>query len=493
MRLPVLAVFSATVIVSIAGCGGPRKVFSEAQKLESEGKYQDAAGKYREVGEKFPGSPESIPALLRSGELYDARLGDPKSASESYRALKAIVEGKPEAGEVTLRLAKSLEYSGPPYRESLENYGAVRKGFAGKPESSKALLATGRLYEAMRLWPESRAIYEEGLRTLASSGDKDVAWTRLQSVWLLESLGLYFSGKVDESVKLAGDALSRNPTVSEVKRGLEVLLRRYSLAKRFWDIHPSMVIAEETSLMNNPDQSRFIVGGKGGEIQEAPEGWDLAYDQKKKTFILKEKPPVQPGAVEVPGKGGKKDGKKPAKTEKPKSPRAWTYRSNPDYEVLGLWWSADGNYLGWAARERFGSRRVLEALDLKARKKWQVVSNPSSGALGEVMVFLPHSRKVVYPMRRYIVVSDIRGGSQSMLKVKTPPGKDAPVFQGGRTRSLACSADGLEIAVGVARELKGAVKKGGDRKKTGGKKAETGGDTPEIDTWKVNLTILGEE
>ena len=473
-------------VLALAGCGGAPKSFQEAQKLESGGKYQEAAAKYREVGEKFPGSREAMPALLRSGELYEARLGDLKNASESYRALKAIVEGKPDSGEVVLRLAKSLEYSGPPYRESLENYGVVRKNFSGKPESAKALLATGRLYEAMRLWPESRSIYEEALRTLTSSGEKDIAWTRLQSVWLMECLGLYFSGKIDESVTLAGNAISRSPTVPEVKRGLEVLMRRHSLAARFWDIHPSMVIAEETSLMTTPDQSRFIVGGRPGEVQEAPAGWELAFDQKKKTFVLKEKPPVsvEPAA---PGKDGKKGGKNDAKkkVEKPKPPKVWTYRSNPDYEVLGCWWSSDGAFLGWAARERFGSRRVLEVLDLKARKKWQVVSNPSSGAIGEVMVFLPHSRKLVYPMRRYIVVSDIRGGSQSMLKVKTPSGKDAPVFQGGRVKSLACSADGLEIAVGVARERKGGEKKGKDGKKSG--------QPDEIDTWKVNLTILGEE
>jgi tetratricopeptide (TPR) repeat protein len=478
------------VLILLSGCGGPRKVFQEAQRLEGEGKYQEAAGKYREVGEKFPGSREAMPALLRSGELYEARLGDQKNASESYRALKAIVEGKPEAGEVILRLAKSLEYSGPPYRESLEFYGFVRKNFAGKPESAKALLATGRLYEAMRLWPEARTIYEEALRTLTTSGEKDIAWTRLQSVWLFECLGLYFSGQIDQSVTLAGDSMSRSITVPEVKRGLEVLLRRHALAKRFWDIHPSMVIAEDTSLTTTPDQSRFITGGQTGEVQEAPAGWDFSYDKKNRKFVLKEKlpdPVEQPGKS---GKGGTKGGKEKKKAEKPKP---WTYRSNPDYEVLGCWWSFDGNFLGWAARERFGSRRVLEVLDLKARKKWQVVSNPSSGALGEVMVFLPHSRKVVYPMRRYIVVSDIRGGSQSMLKVKTPPGKNPPVFQGGRVKSLFCSADGLELAATVAREKKEGDKKAGDKKGKNSGKSSSDENPVDTDTWKVNLTILGEE
>ena len=454
--------------------------------MEGEGKYQEAAGKYREVGEKYPKSREAVPALFRSGELYEARLGDAKSASESYRLLKAMVEGKPEAGEVIIRLAKALEFSGPPYRESLENYSAVRKGFSGKPESAKALLATGRLYEAMRLWPESRAIYEEALQTLKSTGERDTAWTRLQSVWLLESLGLYFSGKVDEAVKLAGDSLSRSPTVPEVKRGLEVLQRRYSLAKKFWDIHPSMVIAEETSQMTTPDQSRFIVGGRVGEIQEPPPGWEFKLDQKKKTFVLREKAPES--AVPEPARG--KDDKKNKDKDKARSREVWSFRSNPDYEVLGCWWSFDGNYLGWAARERFGSRRILEVLDIKARKKWQVVSNPVSGAIGEVLVFLPHSRKVVYPMRRYIVVSDIRGGSQSMLKVKTGPEKGAPVFQGGRVRTIACSADGLELAVGMAREQKDGEKKAKekDKKKSGVEEKE--GD---LVAWKINLTILSEE
>lgn len=482
-RSAVMAVTVLSVIV-LAGCGGPRKLFQEAQKLESGGKYLDAAAKYREVGDKHPGSKEAIPALLRSGELYEARLGDPRSAAESYRVLKTIVEGKPESGEVILRLAKSLEYTGPPYRESLENYGLARKNFAAKPESAKALLATGRLYEAMRLWPESRAIYEEALRTLKTSGEKDIAWTRLQSVWLMECLGLYFSGKVEESVTLAGESLSRAPTVPEVKRGLEVLLRRYALAKKFWNIHPSMVLAEDSSIMSTPDQSRFIIGGKPGEVQEAPDNWDFSYDKRKKSFVLKEKSREADGRKAVTEKPGKKDGAdKKKKAEKPKTPKVWSYRSNPDYEVLGCWWSADGKYLGWAARERFGSRRVLEVLDIKAKKKWQVVSNPSPGALGEVMVFIPNSKKVVYPMRRYIVVSDIRGGSQSMLKVKTPPGKNAPVFQGGRVKSLACSADGLELALGVVRDRKGKDK---DRKKDAQEDAV-------IDTWKVNLTILGEE
>ena len=489
MRRLVVALLPIISIFVFAGCGGPHKAFQEAQKMESEGKYQEAAGKYREVGEKYPGSREAIPSLFRSGELFDSRLGDQKNASESYRVLKALVEGKPEAGEVILRLAKTLEYAGPPFRESLECYGNIRKNYLGKPESSKALLATGRLYEAMRLWPESRSIYEEALRTLTTPAEKDIAWTRIQSVWLLECLGLYFSGKVAESVTLAGDALSRSPTVPEVKRGLEVLLRRYSLARKFWDIHPSMVMAEDTSIMVMPDQSRFIVGGTAGDVQEAPDGWDFVFDKKKKSFILKEKPVLPAIVAGASGKTITKSIKNRKDAEaKPKISKAWSYRSNPDYEVLGCWWSFDGKYLGWAARERFGSRRVLEVLDLKTRKKWQVVSSSSVGALGEVMVFIPNSRKVVYPMRRYLVVSDIRGGSQSMLKIKTPVGKNIPEFQGGRVRSISCSADGLEVALEVARQSKGDGKK--DREKKSG---SSGVKAVEYDAWKVNLTIIGEE
>jgi len=467
-RPALAAVLSAFVV---GGCGSPGKMFLEAQKLDSSGNWAEAAGAYRKVADKYPKADESIKALFRAGEICEQKLADTRSAADVYRSLKELTEGKPESGEAMLRLGRALEAAGSPFKESLENYLDVKRKFAGKPEWVRATLATGKIYEMLHAWAQAGSTYEEALRTLPPSPEKDAAWGHLQSVWLLNALGLYFSGKMEDGVRIAAETLAQPLTVLEVRRGLEVFLRRNSLARRFWECHPARVQANEISLGNSVDPSRFIITAKAGEMGEAPPGWELKLDKKRKTFVVKQKK-EESKAKEGDKKGGKKESAgKEGKKE-------WSFRSSADCEVTGCWWSVDGAYLGWAARERGGSKRVLEVLDLKTHRKYRVTSHPTGGAIGEILLFLPRSQKVVFPFRRYMVISDVRGGSQSLLKVRVPgPG---PSFSGGDAKWLSCSADGLEVSAGIKSQAK-----------KGKKGAEAKAD--ELDIWKVNLTLMGDE
>ncbi len=202
------------------------------------------------------------------------------------------------------------------------------------------------------------------------------------------------------------------------------------------------------------DSSRFIIESRAGEVQPAPDGWELDFNKRKKSFKLLEKP---------------------SREKKAK----WTFSSPPDFDVLGCWWSPEYRYLGWVARQKGGSRRVLEALDVVKRKKWRVSSNPDGGELGEVMIFIPNSNNVVFPYRRFMVISDVRGGNQSMIMVIT---RDGPRFRGGKAAFLRCSADGLEMAMGVPRDMPDGGKKG----KSAGRKGEA---SPEMDVWRMHMTL----
>ncbi len=433
-------------VILAAGCSWvfPAKYkLRAAQELEAAGNYEEAVVQYEEVARDYRGRSEAVMALSRAAALYEGQLKNWQKAAVLLQELRTLVEGTPEAPQVLLRLARILEQSGSPYTDSLTFYKLICTECVTEPEGRSALLAQGRIYESMQRWDDAKRVYEEAIAYPGLAGGDGPVRARLQSVWLLEALGAYFGGQVDEGVRLAQEALEQELIVPEVKQGLEDLLRRHRLAKNLWRSSPETVFVADVDIMATPEPSSYVFKAERSQRQLAPEGWQLDYNQKRKSFRLTEKPPVS--ATDLTAGTAKRKSKARKK-------KLWSY-TNPSWsEVLGLWWSPDGRYLGWAAKSRKLKTREFRVLDLKTRKAWRITRDSTGLSLGETMLFLPRAGKLVFPTGKFLVVSNLRGGNRVQLLVKGNR-KLRATYRARKVDWLACSADGIELTVAVSQPV----------------------------------------
>lgn len=438
-----------------------RYMLRDAQQLEAQAKYQEAATKYEEVYQKYSSKPEALTALSRAAALYEERLNNWQKAASFLQELRTRTENKPEYPSVLLRLARVLENSGSPYKDSLETYGVICKNCASAPESAEAMMAQGRIHESLQNWVAAKSDYENAIAKLGTSPKAATVRTRLQSVWLLEALDAYYAGKVEDGVTLATEALKKELTVAEVKRGLEDLVRRYRNAQRLWAGNAGLVIIEDQTLVGAVDASRFVIRAERTPAPAAPEGWAFAFDDKRKTFAV-----TQVLAAETPAAGEK------PKAGGPKKP--WTFKSPSDSQAVGWWWSADGSLLAWIGKSRESKKRSLQVLDLGARKSWTVITDPSGSVLGESVLILPHAGKLIYPFENYLAISDLKGGNRVNFLLRGDA-EHKVKYRGRDVDFLASSSDGIEIAVAVrqtAPEKKGAAD-----------------EPPALAIWKLGLAL----
>jgi len=436
----------------------------DAQQLEAQARYQEAASLYEQLYQKYPAKPEALTALSRAAALYEERLSNWQKAASFLQELRARTENKPEYPSVMLRLAKVLENSGSPYKDSLETYGIICKNCASAPESAEAMMAQGRIHESLQNWVAAKSDYENAIAKLGTSPKAASVRTRLQSVWLLEALDAYYAGRVDDGVALAGEALKKELTVPEVKRGLEDLIRRYRNAQRLWEGNAGLILIDDQTLVGAVDPSRFIVHAERTPDPASPEGWTFTVDPKRKTFTVTQAVPVATPDPKVPAK--KAAAKKP-----------WVFKSSSEAQALGWWWAADGSLLAWIDKVRGGSKRCLRMLEPATRKSWTVMTDPAGEVLGESVLILPHARKLIFPYRDFLAVSDLRGGNMVNFLLRDKEHKAK--FRGRNVEYFASSADGLEVAVAV-RQPKPA---GGKAKGA----AET--DPVPLAIWKLGLAV----
>jgi len=455
-------VFVSFLAVVVGGCAWlfpERALMKKAREFEDQGKYADAVATYEEVIRKFPKKEEADAALLRAALLYEERLSNWQKAAAFLQELKGKTQGKPEHPQILLRLARILEHGGSPYTDALETYGLICRNCASAPESMSAYLAQGRIYETMQDWKNARETYEQALSRSAPGGEGAVIASRLENLQLVEALGAYSDGRIEDAVRMAKESLEKGPTVPEVRRGLEDLVSRWQMAKHFWATNPALTVARDIERAPADDPVRYSWRAIRGGGQQVPEGWELAVDEKKGTFVVTEK------------RGEPTAGKKAKKTAKP-----WSYKSLAKYKALGVWWSKDGTWMGWISREATGRKRI-DTLDLKTRRNWAVMRETAKGTLGEVVLFLPggeRSGKLIYVSGNYLNVSNVRGGDMVMVRMGS---KEKP-FNGGGAELIASSSDGIELMLSA----RPAAKKG--------KAAKAAPAEPEY--WRVNLSAGGE-
>ena len=427
-----------------------------AEKLEAAGKFAEAAAAYEEIAAKYRNKPQALTALSRAAAIHEERLGNWRKAAALLQDLRTLTEGKPGAPEVLLRLAHVLEQSGSPYRDALQTYGVICKECASAPETVTALLSQGRIYEAMQMWADAKRVYEETIEKMGGSPCADTVRARLQSVWLLEALGTYTAGQLAEGVQLAETAL-KSATSPEVRNGLEDLLRRYQVARSLWRSAPGRIFFPNTEITAEADPSQYPVRAERGQVQPAPAGWELAFDGGKKRFRLTEKTP------------GPADPRK----------KPWTFRSPPATLILGFFWSPDSKYAGWIGKTRAGSEREIRVLDLKSRRSWQVICDLKGLQLGETVIFMPHSDKLVFPVGRFLAISDLHGRNRVQFLVRSDT-KLGAVFRARDVEWQALSADGVSLAIAVRQPKPKAAGSGG---------------APLMACWKFNLStnlVLGD-
>jgi tetratricopeptide (TPR) repeat protein len=458
--------FVPFLALAVAGCSWifPEKaLMKKAREAEAQGKYADAVATYEEVVRRFPKKEEAEDALSRAALLYEERLNNWQKAAAYLQELKSKTQGKPEHPQILLRLARILEHSGSPYADALENYGLICRNCASAPESMSAYLAQGRIYETMQDWRNARSIYEEALSRSSPGGEGAVIASRLENLQLVEALGAYSGGRIEDAVKMAREALARNPTVPEVRRGLEDLVSRWQMARHFWATNPALTVARDIEKVAVDDPVRYSWRARKGGGGTAPEGWELSIDAKTGVLSVAQKLPA-------PEDGGKKKSVK----KKP-----WTFKSPSRYKALAAWWSRDGTWLAWISREATGRKRI-DSLDLVKRRNWAVTREATKGIFGEVLLFLPggeRSGTLIYASGSYIAVSNVRGGDMVMIRI----GEKKTPFNGPGTQLLASSSDGIELMLSCLPPAKPA-----------GKKAKAPVEEPKPEYWKVNLSAGGE-
>jgi len=466
-----VVVAAAVCVVLTAGCSlfsPARYMLYSAQKKEAAGKYEEAVALYEKIATRHRSSESAQAALSRAATLYEEKLNNWRKSAALLQELRTLTEGKLEGPQVLLRLARVLEHSGSPYTDALLTYGIICKECAAAPESVASLLSQGRINESLQRWGEAARIYEEAIAKLGDTPESATVRARLQSVWLLEALGTYFSGQVEEGAALAEKALKRGVTFSEVRQGLEDILRRYQLARSIWRSHPGRLFLQDYTITGDFDSGQYIAKSERGQASITPAGWDLAFNKKKKSFVLAEKPAEPP----LPSPGKK------AKVVRKKKP--WTFRSPVDSAVLGVWLSSDARYLGWVARPGGGSVKEIRVLDLKERRSWQVIRDASGGYVGDSMLFLPKAGKIVFPYGHFLAISDLKGGNRVQLLVRGDK-KQGAVFRSRDVEWLAATSDGVSLAAAVRQAPAKKIVKGA-------------AVSPRIMYWKFHLStnlVLG--
>ena len=436
-----------------------RWLLEQARELEAEEKYPEAVAKYELIIQKYPKKKYAKEALSRAAAIHEERLNNWQKAAMYLQELRARDEGKKPYPAILLRLGRVLEHGGSPYTDALETYGVICKNCATAPESLTALLARGRLYEAMQSWPQAKSVYEDAIQKLGAAPQAGAVRARLQSVWLMEALGMYSAGRVHEGAALAAEALKKPLDVSEVRGGLESLDRQYANAKRLWAADAGTIVLEERGgkLVEALDEGHFPLKAVRDQGANAPDGWEASFDVKKKSLAITRRP--------TDGAQGK----------------PWSFKAPSEAAVLGFWWSPDGKRLAWIGKSREGRRRTLNIVDLVKHKSWEAVRDASGSVLGETVLFLPYCDKMVFPYEDYLAISDLRGGSRTNHQIK---GDRTRRFRGAQVEWIASSVDGLELAVAVTQP----PPKGGAKPKKGAPPP----DAPRPAIWKLSLGVLQE-
>lgn len=460
--------------LGLAGCQyiwPERYALRDAQALEAQAKYADAVKAYEIVFTKWPTKPEAVQALDRAAALYEERLGNWQKAATYLQELKTRLDGKPEYPGVLLRLGRVLEQAGSPYADALQAYGFLCKNCATAPEAVTAIMAQGRIHESLRNWPAAKSVYEEAVVKLGNSPQAATAKLRLQSIWLLEAVGMYYGGRVDDGALLAEEALKKGVSVDEVRNGLDTLLKRYRNAVRLREGNAGLVSTEDVTIVDAAHQDLFIYrSDRTGAGAPAPEGWKAEYDAKKKTLKLEQLPPP-----EEPVATSKSPTGKPKKPAKPKAVKLWKYSTPAGEQVLGWWWSPDGRALGWIGKAKSGKKRTLNVVHLGKQKAYATVTDYSGTLLGDVMAFLPGADKVVFPYEDFFAVSDLRGGNRNNIALRGDRSRKL-AYKGKAVEWISSTADGLELAVGVDQPVVKKPKKGEPVEKRTG-------------VWKIGLGV----
>jgi len=432
----------------VAGCSliwPAHYKLKQADELEAKGRYPEAVALYEEVFTKYPKKTEALKALERAAALYDERLNNWQKAAGYLQDLRVRTEGRPEHASVLLRLGRVLERAGSPFKDSLETYGILCKSCASAPEAVSALLSQGRLHEAMQNWPAAKSVYEEAIAKLGKSPEAATVRVRLESVWQMEAVGMYYAGSVDDAIVLAQEAMKKGITVVEIRNGLEALLKRYANAQLLWKARAEAVAKQDSAITDRVDPSFFVHRFERGAEPAPPEGWAAKWDPKRKTLTVTEVPPEPPGEIAVAAARKPKTKAKPAR-------KPWSWKSPAEVQVLGYWWSPEGRLLGWIGKSRTGKRRTLNIVDLAKRRSWVLLADPGGSVLGEVMAFLPRADKVVFPYEDYFAVSDLRGGVRNNFPLAGDP-ETKSVYRGREVEWMATTADGLEVVLAVNQPL----------------------------------------
>ena len=439
------------VVAMLAGCAliWPAKYkFEAAEELEQQGKYPEAVALYEEVFTRYPKKREALDALLRAAAIYEERLNNWQKAAAYLQDLRSRTEGKPQYASVLLRLGRVLEHAGSPFRDSIETYGVLCRNCASAPEAVSALVAKGRLHESMQDWAAAKGVYEDALARYGKSAEAPTIRVRLEAVWQFEAMGLYYAGEVEHGVTLAQEAMKKGITVDEVRNGLEALLGRYKKAMDLWRAEAASVIREAATVTDQPAPGHFVHRYERGAPAAAPAGWTTAWDAKKTTLTVTEAPPEEVSATPMesaqPALAGKPAAKPKAAPKRKPLPKPWSWKSPAGVQVLGYWVSPDGRKLGWIGKSRSGSKRSLNLVDLGSRKGWVVMTDPTGTVLGDVIAFLPHADKVIFPYENYVMVSDLRGGNRTSFPLESGRGPRV-AFRGRQVDSLATTSDGLEL------------------------------------------------
>ncbi len=424
-----------------------RYALREAQALEEKQQYAEAVKAYEGVFTKWPTKPEAIRALDRAAALYEERLSNWQKAATYLQELKTRMDGKPEYPGVLLRLGRVLEQAGSPYADALQAYGFLCKNCATAPEAVTAIMAQGRIHESLRNWPAAKSVYEDAVAKLGNSPQAGTARLRLQSIWLLEAVGMYYAGRVDDGALLAEEALKKGVSVEEVRNGLDALLKRYRNAQRLRRGNAGLVSTEDIAIVEAADAELFVYRAeRDGRGASAPEGWKAEFDAKKKTLKIEQLPQATDEPVAPTRTGtGAAGAKKPAR---PKTPKLWKYTTPATETVEGWWWSPDGQAVGWIGKGRTGKRRTLNVVHLVKQKAYATVTDYSGTLLGHVMAFLPSCDKVVFPYEDFFAVSDLRGGNRNNFALRGDRLRKL-AFKGQEVEWIASTPDGLELTVGV--------------------------------------------
>lgn len=108
-RMFVFAVL-ITAGVFMAGCGGEKGIFADADGLRQDGMYEEAVEGLRGIVEKYPASPDTVTAAFRRmGSIYLEELNQYDKAMEAFNQISSRYPDSPVLAEIATETIKYLE------------------------------------------------------------------------------------------------------------------------------------------------------------------------------------------------------------------------------------------------------------------------------------------------------------------------------------------------------------------------------------------------